>query len=131
MLLSLLLPALGKAKQTAQAGACMNNHRQLALAWQLYTEEHQGLLPHTVDDGDALPFTNWVAGNMRIPEESTNDALLVHADRSLLAPFAPHPKSYKCPSDTSPFVRSVSMNNRMNPVRFLKPALVLGGWGSN
>src|SRR5439155_19684659 len=36
ILASLLLPALGKAKQKNQGIACVNNHRQLTLAWLIY-----------------------------------------------------------------------------------------------
>src|SRR6266478_6660115 len=39
ILAGLLLPALGKAKQKAQGIACMNNHRQLALAWLMYAHD--------------------------------------------------------------------------------------------
>ena len=34
---ALLLPALSKAKHKAQGIYCMNNHRQLALAWRMST----------------------------------------------------------------------------------------------
>src|SRR5262245_43231932 len=36
ILASLLLPAIGKAKLKAQGIQCMNNHRQLTLAWLAY-----------------------------------------------------------------------------------------------
>jgi prepilin-type N-terminal cleavage/methylation domain-containing protein len=32
---ALLLPALARAKQKAQGIQCLNNHRQLALAWRI------------------------------------------------------------------------------------------------
>src|SRR5215467_10090273 len=37
ILASLLLPALDRSKQKAQGVMCMNNHRQLTLAWLGYT----------------------------------------------------------------------------------------------
>src|SRR2546427_6212123 len=39
ILAGLLLPTLGKAKQKAQGIACMNNHRQLTLAWLIYAHD--------------------------------------------------------------------------------------------
>ena len=40
ILASLLLPALAKAKTKAHGIACMNNSKQLMLAWRLYAEDH-------------------------------------------------------------------------------------------
>ena len=131
ILAALLLPVLSRAKDSGRTTACRNNHRQLALAWQGYINDHNDELPWTVDDGDNLPFTNWVAGHLRNPAEATDRALLVDRTRSLLGPHLDEPRVFKCPSDSSPLVRSVSMNNRLNPVRFAQPPLVLGGWGTN
>jgi prepilin-type N-terminal cleavage/methylation domain-containing protein/prepilin-type processing-associated H-X9-DG protein len=131
VLLGILLPVLASAKQSGRATACLNNHRQLIVGWSQYNSDHEDLLPWNVDDGDNEPFTNWVAGTVRNATDATNSALLVDSNRSLLGFYLKEPKIFKCPSDPSVFVRSVSMNNRMNPVRFKKPPLVLGGWGTN
>ena len=40
ILAGLLLPALTRAKLKAQAVQCMNNGRQMMLAWRLYCEDH-------------------------------------------------------------------------------------------
>ncbi len=40
ILAALLLPALTRAKLKAQCVQCMNNNRQLALAWRMYTEDN-------------------------------------------------------------------------------------------
>jgi prepilin-type N-terminal cleavage/methylation domain-containing protein len=45
ILAALLLPALGRAKVKAQAVQCMDNNRQLMLAWRQYAK----------DGGDQLP----------------------------------------------------------------------------
>jgi prepilin-type N-terminal cleavage/methylation domain-containing protein/prepilin-type processing-associated H-X9-DG protein len=42
-LAALLLPALARAKQTALAARCVSNLRQLALATQLYWDDHEGM----------------------------------------------------------------------------------------
>ena len=44
ILAALLLPALAGAKLKAQGVQCMNNHRQLSIAWRIYTEDNQDKL---------------------------------------------------------------------------------------
>ena len=43
ILAAILLPALSKARERAQGYFCLNNTRQLALAWQLYADDHDGV----------------------------------------------------------------------------------------
>src|SRR6185369_9379960 len=40
ILAALLLPSLEKAKLKAQGIHCMNNHRQLTLAWKMYNDDN-------------------------------------------------------------------------------------------
>lgn len=42
ILAALLLPALAKAKQTAQRTACLNNVKQIVLAYRMYQDDNQG-----------------------------------------------------------------------------------------
>lgn len=42
ILASLLLPALTRARGMAQTTACLNNQKQLGLAWAMYTSEYDG-----------------------------------------------------------------------------------------
>src|ERR1035438_7905306 len=67
ILAALLLPVLGRTKASAQATQCMNNHRQIVLAWSMYCDEHNGRL---------CSLTNWVVGDMSQPGEATNALLL-------------------------------------------------------
>jgi len=106
ILASLLLPVLGRSKATAQGAQCTSNHRQLVLAWSMYCH----------DSDDQIPvLENWVAGDMSDPFDATNISLLVDPKQSALARYVTVPGIYKCPGDLSDYVRSVSMNNRMNP----------------
>ena len=47
ILAAMLLPALAKAKQKAQGIGCLNNTKQLALAWTMYTTDNNDYLPLT------------------------------------------------------------------------------------
>src|SRR5437899_2815438 len=45
ILAAMLLPALSRAKTTAVASSCMNNNRQLILAWTMYVGDNSDRLP--------------------------------------------------------------------------------------
>ncbi len=45
ILAAMLLPALSRAKQKAQAISCMNNLKQLSLGWIMYNGDNNGNLP--------------------------------------------------------------------------------------
>lgn len=53
ILAAMLLPALSKAKQTAQRSTCVNNLHQFGLAVQLYANDYQ----------DRLTYPNWGGGS--------------------------------------------------------------------
>ena len=62
ILAALLLPALTRARLKAQGVQCMNNHRQLAIAWRMYTE----------DSADVLLYASaWPLGSSNITWKST------------------------------------------------------------
>lgn len=106
VLAALLLPALSGSKASARGTECANNHHQLITAWCLYADENADRLPS---------ITNWVVGNMTRPREATNALLLLDPQSSLFAKYISVALIYKCPADASAFVRSVSMNGRLNP----------------
>ena len=65
ILAALLLPALTKAKQKTQGIYCMNNTKQLALAWQLYAGDFDDRLVYNIDSataGKAAGKESWVGG---------------------------------------------------------------------
>jgi len=124
ILAGMLLPALGKAKQKAVGIGCLNNLRQLGLAWQSYALDANDRLPENSSYNQNDPALNWVSGAMGDSgtPDNTNTLFL---QRSLLAPHLN--KSipvWRCPGDRStsrhggrlyPRVRSYSMNSFFNP----------------
>ena len=129
ILAALLLPALNRAKGAAQGTQCSSNLRQLLQAWTMYSDDSNGQLPCNADGQDGMGvFTNWVAGTMSKANDATNTHLLIDPSQSSLARYIPSPAIYKCPGDRSQFVRSMSMNCRMNPTRIKgTPAFTEGG----
>src|SRR6266705_394035 len=78
ILASLLLPALSKAKQKAQAISCMNELKQLTLGWVMYHGDNNGKLapncelgqqPASATDPNILPggkYVQWCPGNVAV-----------------------------------------------------------------
>ena len=120
ILAAMLLPALSKAKIRAQGTFCMNNEKQLALCWQMYTDDNHDNLVHNIGFAQASwsPLNTWAYGNVSSPPDETNAALLTE---SLLGQYTKNVGIYKCPADPgnpvgTARVRSVSMNNYMNGI---------------
>ncbi len=98
ILASLLLPALGAAKEKAHRTKCVNNNRQLGLALQMYP----------MDNNDYMPWPNWgnstgpgwlyqpVSGHAPDPLK-TNELRYVEA--GLYFPYLRDRKVYYCPLD--------------------------------
>jgi prepilin-type N-terminal cleavage/methylation domain-containing protein len=76
ILAAMLLPALGRAKESGRAIACANNLRQLGLAMQIYVGEFQGTLPpHIVSSRWPDKFYDLYGRNLKVllcPSETTN-----------------------------------------------------------
>jgi prepilin-type N-terminal cleavage/methylation domain-containing protein/prepilin-type processing-associated H-X9-DG protein len=124
ILASMLLPALGRAKEQGRAAYCLNNNRQLMLATTLYAADHDGWLPPNIDSGGAE--YNWVTGSMSSQTDATNYLKLSHPDFAKLSPYCSfNYKMYRCPSDNSrvtiggtsyPRVRSVAMSQAVGTI---------------
>lgn len=131
ILAALLLPALTGAKEQARTVQCLNNLKQLCLAWNMYGTDH-GRLPRNWDYGSgvATPIANWVSGGMAYEtiaqthplSDATNTVLLLNDQRTQLASYLKSVAMFKCPSDQSfairggvqyPRVRSYSMNQHV------------------
>ena len=56
LLISILLPALNKARAAAQVTQCQNNLRQWGIGFQMYVDESRGSLPLRVPDGTVTEY---------------------------------------------------------------------------
>jgi prepilin-type N-terminal cleavage/methylation domain-containing protein/prepilin-type processing-associated H-X9-DG protein len=122
ILAAMLLPALAKAKLRTQAIYCMNNEKQLTLAWIMYADDNNSVLVPNVGDAQLPVYYNtngtWCYGNVSSLPGETNSAYLT---ASLLGSFTKSPGIYKCPGDPgnpagTARVRSISMNCFMNGI---------------
>ena len=123
ILAGMLLPALSKAKAKAQGILCMNNLKQLMLAWKFYTDDNNGILVAAEELNAAqnpLRRPNWFSGWMDFSSAPVNWNITNDMIRSPLWGYAGQtPEIFKCPADKAhvqvdgvrrPRVRSNSMS---------------------
>jgi prepilin-type N-terminal cleavage/methylation domain-containing protein len=128
ILAALLLPGLNQAKLKAQAIQCLNNHKQLALAWRMYAEDNRDVLVYASDD-PGNPYINWQVLDQYAwtlthmdfdPNNQGNWDINYDMVKRPLWPYTgKNAAIFKCPADKSyltvggqqmPRVRSMSMN---------------------
>jgi prepilin-type processing-associated H-X9-DG protein len=111
ILAAMLLPSLGKAKLKAQGVQCLNNHRQLALGWRMYSDDSNDLLVYASTSQSMGPPSSdprnpdnyawsgaWMDfnGNNRGNWDPNWDMV-----QRPLYRYVKNTKVYKCPSDRS------------------------------
>jgi prepilin-type N-terminal cleavage/methylation domain-containing protein/prepilin-type processing-associated H-X9-DG protein len=121
ILASLLLPALAKAKAQAYRVKCLNNLKQVALTFVMYSNDNEERIVTNNDGSNPTPC--WLAGSFHsTPQDATNATLMTDPRRSLFANYIRSPEIYKCPVDRTlgtegqlsyPRVRSYAMNMYM------------------
>ena len=118
ILAAFLLPALARAKTKAQAVACLNNLRQIGLAWIMYADDNNGVLALAPGQGGSGAF-DWVAGGLNFDANNPDNTNTVYLLKGALGPYAKNPAVYKCVADLStaleggiklPRVRTLSMS---------------------
>ena len=110
ILAAMILPALGKAKQKTQGVYCMNNTRQLMVAWSMYAHDAQDRLVPSFHGGDAQGGNfdpaigpGWCEGweDWTTSTDNTNLAFLISDKYSRLANYiGKNANIFKCPADT-------------------------------
>ena len=133
ILASLLLPALSKAKTKAQGIKCLNNLKQMTLAWSVYPLDNDDRVPMNLGYMAEADWESWVRGWLTLdvpglqpfgyvkvpPGESTDPSYLLH---SPLAAYGAVTNIWRCPADKSKRtvngarlarIRSVSINEEL------------------
>jgi prepilin-type N-terminal cleavage/methylation domain-containing protein/prepilin-type processing-associated H-X9-DG protein len=123
VLAAMLLPALARTKVKAQGISCMNNTRELMVAWHIYADDNIDVLPPNEDNGSS---GNWVSGELDYDgANSVNTSVqnLLDPAISVMGPYVKSPGAFKCPADRSTVVVS---NQAMSRVRSLSMSQAIG-----
>ena len=121
ILAGMLLPALSHANSRAQSSACLNNQKQLQLSWDLYTDDHNEVMPPNIMQSGSvwrsLPGS-WVLGNGRI------DLAVSNIESGVLYSYAQSRQLYRCPANRvlggappanrQPLIRTYAIECRLN-----------------
>jgi prepilin-type N-terminal cleavage/methylation domain-containing protein/prepilin-type processing-associated H-X9-DG protein len=129
ILAGMLLPALSKAKQKGQGITCVNNMKQMALAFNLY---------HPDFDGRLITRGGWGGPNMSAAAggsaANTNINGLL-ANSVIIKYLGNNAQVFKCPADKSydrannlPRIRSISMNQAIGGATATAPFSTGAEW---
>jgi len=147
ILAAMILPALGKAKTKAQGIQCMNNSKQLMVAWRLYAEDNREELPYAYATVTPAKFYAWVPSGPPYDLDYLNHSTQGNWDydvtirKSPIWPYCGNAVGiWHCPADTSyginkagqrvPRTRSMSMSNWVGG-NGDSPPTYKGFWGPN
>ncbi len=119
ILAAMLLPALNKAKEKANAITCVSNLKQMQLGWSMYQNDNNDRFMPNAPAG-ARSGQTWVPStpsiDWGISQANTNESMYL---TNLMAPYmANQLKVYRCPSDKIPSfngqrLRTYSMNSQV------------------
>jgi len=107
ILMAILMPALNRAREQGKRAACLNNLRQLVLAWIMYADENDDKVVHANTGRDDA----WVRWRGRTATERERiDGL----KSGMLYPYCPNVKLYKCPTGIRDEIVTYAIPDAMN-----------------
>ena len=88
ILAAMLLPALSKAREKARTINCINRTKQLALSFNMYTEDFDG----------TMPLVDWALNGLSVqqPDGSTRTNYILW--QTLVYPYVGEYETFNCPS---------------------------------
>jgi prepilin-type N-terminal cleavage/methylation domain-containing protein len=134
LLIAILLPVLWRAKEQASRVLCLNNHRQLLLGIQYYSNDNKGKIPHCnwLGQENAAQCPGWLydasvsSGGYKTDKDLQSGALWRYMRNKKIYRCPLDPEPYNGPNQTVHPITSYGMNGsvngygRSNPVPFFK-----------
>jgi len=113
ILMAILIPTLHRAKEQGKRAACMNNLRQMSLAWNLYADDNEGKMANGctstgTQNRDGVCWVYWAGRN------ATEEDRLKGIRDGLLYRYCPEVKLYKCPTGIRGEVVTYAIPDAMN-----------------
>ena len=116
LLMAILMPVLERAREQGLRAVCLNNLRQLVLAWNLYADENDGKIvrgdirEHDNEHPDEIP---WVEKDW--PQRDFTDDQIIEAIKAgALYHYTKNMKLYRCPNALVHEYRTYSIVDSMN-----------------
>lgn len=108
VLAAMLMPALNKAREKAWQTDCVNNHKQLGMAFMLYANDFRGCFPSYTDGAAGAGKPNgWLYyDGFPVPTAGNFDVT-----RGVIYPYVKAKRTYLCPCDNTGSLVSYGVNS--------------------
>ncbi len=133
VLMAILFPALNRAREQGRRAVCLNNLKQLALAWIMYADENDD----RIVNGEAAGSSNgmastpssgihkgekwWVggdcAGGYMAGDQLAMETQILAIKNGALYPYTKKETLYRCPTGVRGEMRTYSIGDSMNGLR--------------
>jgi len=94
LLIAILMPVLGRAKEQANWVKCLSNMRQIGQAFQMYVSNNKGTFPRPGVGGGAFTPEDWIYYEDTAPDRKMDDSAIA---KYLGTPL--NRSVFQCPSD--------------------------------
>jgi len=99
ILAAILFPVFAQARERARTTMCLNNTKQLWLAFRQYMDDNKGRMPSVNMTTDSRVPYDWAGGKVFQPVDVTKGSIY---------PYVKSPKSYVCPTDKNKIAVKIS-----------------------
>jgi prepilin-type N-terminal cleavage/methylation domain-containing protein/prepilin-type processing-associated H-X9-DG protein len=108
ILAAILIPTVGKVRESARAASCMSNIRQVSLAMLMYADSNRGFLPTSggINEGERID-TDWILWR-RSGTELNRSAIVPYLGGSFSEQI------YRCPADVNAASRTYAYSYSLN-----------------